>query len=68
MGRTHHESMTYSALDRRRLAVAADCDPRTIRRVELGLPIKPTTERRIRRACAELAIQIPVPSRERPAA
>ena len=53
--------MTIDPHDRRRIAVSAICDERTVRRIELGQPVRPTAERRIRRAAERLGIQLPEP-------
>jgi len=58
----HHGLMVIDAHTRRQLAVLAVCDERTVRKVELGRPVKPTSDRRIRMAAAQLGIAFPVPS------
>lgn len=43
----------------RQLAAAAPCDPRPIRRLLRGQPIRPSIQERIVRAAAELGIVLP---------
>ncbi len=54
-----HDAGMLNAHEERRVAVAATCDPRTVRRYFAGRPIRPTSAARIRAALAALAIRDP---------
>lgn len=46
---------TLPAHELREIAVLAECDPRTVNKALLGLPVSPLTLKRIRRALARRA-------------
>jgi DNA-binding LacI/PurR family transcriptional regulator len=52
----------------RRVAVMADCDPRSVDRVMRGEMVRPMTARRIREALAELGLPAPPTAATSPAA
>lgn len=50
----HQNTYILGERDRRRVAVAADCDPRSVRRYLRGELVRPSTIARIERALAQL--------------
>jgi len=48
--------------DQLRVCVMAEVCPASVRRFLVGQPVRPSTERRIRRALAALALPVPTPT------
>ena len=62
---TRKGQVRLSAMDERKLSVAAECDPRTVRRALLGEHVQPTNLKRIANAIESLNLDIVLPKEKR---